>query len=368
MQSARPLAILLLIAPLPAVAPAQGSSGLQIFASQDNTFPGGQGMAGFGLSIGSGGLAARGSFALDPSSLSASSPSGRSQRWAGDLDLVVADNFVGLGQLMGGLLHPYGFLGLGASSRSSSPTIADAVKTWSYGGGISVPLGPSLGVIAEMRQRTAIDPAMVQSSDFTRGTELRLGFDFRLGSARGTAAPMRRAPAGIPASAGGSAMENARAAGAARRVIPRGERYLGVPYVWGGSTPKGFDCSGFVQYIYRQEGVELPRTSRQMAGSGFAVGRNTLAVGDLLLFADGGPISHVAIYAGNNQIIHSSSSGNGVRYDDLGSERGRWFAENIVAIRRVASGNGAMIAALARSFIPFDGYDPPDGAPVIRRR
>jgi hypothetical protein len=69
--------------------------------------------------------------------------------------------------------------------------------------------------------------------------------------------------------------------------------------VWGGETPKGFDCSGFVQYVYRAEGVELPRTSRQMAGSGFAVSRNEMAIGDLMLFADSGePISHVAIYAG----------------------------------------------------------------------
>jgi peptidoglycan endopeptidase LytE len=170
-------------------------------------------------------------------------------------------------------------------------------------------------------------------------------------------------------SAGGSAWPvGNNASGAARRVVPRGERYIGVPYVWGGETPQGFDCSGFVQYVYRAEGVDLPRTSRQMVGSGFAVSRSEIAVGDLMLFADGGPISHVAIYAGNGRFIHSSSSGNGVRYDNLSSDRGRWYSQNLVAVRRVATGSGASIAAFAKSLIPFEGLDPADFGPPTRKK
>jgi cell wall-associated NlpC family hydrolase len=132
----------------------------------------------------------------------------------------------------------------------------------------------------------------------------------------------------------------------------------------------GFDCSGFVQYVYAQQGVDLPRTARQMAGAGTAVEPSTraLAVGDLLLFQQGGRISHVAIYAGNHRFIHSSSSGNGVRYDDLDSRRGRWFADHMVAARRVA-GDGRILAhAFAGgASIAFDRFDPPDSAPPPSR-
>jgi cell wall-associated NlpC family hydrolase len=125
-----------------------------------------------------------------------------------------------------------------------------------------------------------------------------------------------------------------------------------------------------VQYVYRQEGVELPRTSRQMAGSGVAIERSAMAVGDLMLFSQGGEISHVAIYAGSGRFIHASSSGGSVRYDDLNTQRGSWYATHLVAVRRVATGGGAVAASFAKSFIAFDHFDPPDSAPppvVIKR-
>jgi cell wall-associated NlpC family hydrolase len=369
MQPGRFIAIISLIVPLtlPEVLGAQGSSGAQLFTSYDNSTAGGNGFAGFGLTLGGGSLAARGSFGLALSSFNAASSAatmpGR-YRWNGDADLILPDGFFGLGQLFGNALHPYGFAGIGARSVSTSPTFDDAVKTWSYGGGVSFPLGPALSIQGEMRNRTVLGTTPVSASEFVPGTEFRVALDFRFGGGRRTSGGVgargsTRGPSGGTVWPAG----NTNASGAARRVVPRGERYIGVPYVWGGETPRGFDCSGFVQYVYRAEGVELPRTSRQMAGSGFGVGRSDMAVGDLMLFADDGPISHVAIYAGNGRFIHSSSSGNGVRYDDLYSERGRWYSQNLVAVRRVASGSGAIIAAFAKSLIPFDHFDPPDRAP-----
>jgi hypothetical protein len=107
-----------------------------------------------------------------------------------------------------------------------------------------------------------------------------------------------------------------------------------------------------------------------MAGSGIAVEPSirSLQVGDLMLFEQGGRISHVAIYAGNHRFIHSSSSGNGVRYDDLDTHRGRWFAEHMVAARRVAGDAHILGSAFAGgSVIAFDRFDPPDSAPPPSR-
>lgn len=124
-------------------------------------------------------------------------------------------------------------------------------------------------------------------------------------------------------------------------VIPTAERYLGVKYTWGGESPRtGFDCSGFVQYVFERHGVRLPRTSRAQASAGSRIPLDFayLRSGDLLMFANPGQaISHVAIYAGNRQIIHSSKSGSGVRYDDLNSRRGAWYRENAVVARRVGT-------------------------------
>ena len=157
----------------------------------------------------------------------------------------------------------------------------------------------------------------------------------------------------------------------ARRAVNTGDDYLGVPYKWGGSTPRGFDCSGFVQYVYREHGVRLPRTSRQMAHAGRSVPARiaSLRAGDLMLFRGrNGVISHVALYAGNNQILHSSSSGRGVRYDNLSSKRGRYYTTHFVKARRVTENGRSLVQALAEIYrkYPFDYFDPPDGAPRVR--
>lgn len=127
------------------------------------------------------------------------------------------------------------------------------------------------------------------------------------------------------------------ASAAASRVLHTADSYRGVPYVWGGNTPKGFDCSGFTKYVFAKNGITLPRTSREQARVGTALPADFryLRPGDLMMFAEPGEaISHVAIYAGDGWIIHSSSSVGGVGYTDLNSG-GDWFVANFVVARRV---------------------------------
>jgi cell wall-associated NlpC family hydrolase len=125
---------------------------------------------------------------------------------------------------------------------------------------------------------------------------------------------------------------------AASSVLRTGDGYRGVPYVWGGNTPsQGFDCSGFTKYIFAKHGITLPRTSREQSrvGAAVAVDFRALRPGDLMFFAEPGEaISHVAVYAGNGWIMHSSSSVGGVGYTDLNTG-GDWFVAYFVAARRV---------------------------------
>lgn len=102
-----------------------------------------------------------------------------------------------------------------------------------------------------------------------------------------------------------------------------GLRYVGVPYVWGGSSPSGFDCSGLTQYVYAEIGISIPRTSREQfkAGSHIAADRLDLLVpGDLVFFGyhgDAGLVHHVGIYAGNGNYLHAPYTGASVRVDSL---------------------------------------------------
>jgi cell wall-associated NlpC family hydrolase len=154
-------------------------------------------------------------------------------------------------------------------------------------------------------------------------------------------------------------------------VLATADRYVGVPYRWGGTSPKtGFDCSGYVQYVYGREGVRLPRTSRQQAVAGTRRPTRWSAVGpgDLVMFANPGEaVSHVAFYVGGGRILHASSSGGGVRYDDLHTRRGRWYRERLVAVRRVSTRGPAVARGLLAQLGLTDApLDPPDHAPRPR--
>ena len=122
-------------------------------------------------------------------------------------------------------------------------------------------------------------------------------------------------------------------------VLATASRYVGTRYRFGGTKPGAFDCSGFVRYVFARHGVVLPRTAREQSAMGLSivVGPDSLQAGDLLFFrTKRGLASHVAIYAGGGRIIHASAGSRRVRFDDLGSPRGRWFIEHLSSVRRVS--------------------------------
>ncbi len=94
--------------------------------------------------------------------------------------------------------------------------------------------------------------------------------------------------------------------------------YIGVPYVWGGTTPKGFDCSGFVQYVYRQMGISINRVAADQANNGYYVAKEDLQPGDLVFFKKAGrAIHHVGMYVGNGQYIHAPSTGRSICIENM---------------------------------------------------
>ncbi len=112
-------------------------------------------------------------------------------------------------------------------------------------------------------------------------------------------------------------------------VVGIAMQYLGTPYVWGGSSPGGFDCSGFVMYVFGQMGAGLPHNAAAQYGVGVPISRDQLAPGDLVFF-DG--LGHVGIYIGGGQFVHAPHTGDVVKVSSLGDS---WYASTFVGARRI---------------------------------
>jgi len=115
------------------------------------------------------------------------------------------------------------------------------------------------------------------------------------------------------------------------QVVTMAMQYQGSPYRYGGTTPGGFDCSGFIQYVMQQAGITLPRTTYQQIGAGTPVARGALQAGDLVFFAPGGNTTgHVGLYVGNGRFLHADQT-RGVVVSELNS--GYWAGVYQAAVR-----------------------------------
>ena len=139
---------------------------------------------------------------------------------------------------------------------------------------------------------------------------------------------IRRASGG--GGGGGGKASAPRPSSRGARVASIATRYLGIPYRWGGSSPStGFDCSGFVMYLYRQVGVTLPHNAAMQYGHGRAVSRGSLRPGDIVFFNG---LGHDGIYLGGGRFIHASSSGDVVKISRLSEG---WYSSRYVGARRL---------------------------------
>ncbi len=142
------------------------------------------------------------------------------------------------------------------------------------------------------------------------------------------------------AKAGGTAAAGGPGGTTGQQVVAEAKKYLGVPYLWGGTDPKrGLDCSGLVQLVYKNLGYDLPRVSYQQATSGTAVkgGLANARPGDLLAFNS--PVSHIGIYIGNGKMIEAPRTGLNVRIIDV--------YETPTAIRRILPTGAAATTSAA---------------------
>ena len=142
------------------------------------------------------------------------------------------------------------------------------------------------------------------------------------------------ASAGSTQSASGS---TSAATGTRQQIIEYAATLLGCKYVYGGTSPSGFDCSGYTQYVFANYGVSLSHSSKTQYSNAVSIKKAELQVGDLVFFsstAGSSTVGHVGIYTGDDQFIHAASPGKGVRYDSLSSD---YYSSHYIGSGRVLS-------------------------------
>ena len=116
------------------------------------------------------------------------------------------------------------------------------------------------------------------------------------------------------------------------KLVAYAKTFVGYPYVYGGSSPSGFDCSGFMQYVCRQMGYTIKRTATAQLSNGRKVSRNELKPGDLVFFGYGKTATHVGMYIGNDKFVHAENSRTGVVISDLFSG---YYSGRYLTARRI---------------------------------
>jgi cell wall-associated NlpC family hydrolase len=234
---------------------------------------------------------------------------------------------------------------LSSLGTSLSTKVSGHVTGMSRGGavlamssGLVASMGLPAGAVTHQTPGTGAVPSVANASEATGADRAALDFPsafvsgapvsapasatITLDRSTFTAIPKPKAPTPSPASrstqraaltgtSSSGTSTSTPAPGSARgsSVIAIAARYLGVPYLYGGGTPNGFDCSGYTQYVFKQLGVSLPRTADQQLGATTRISRSQAQAGDLVFFVSGGSAYHVGIYAGGGMMYDAGKTG-----------------------------------------------------------
>ena len=142
---------------------------------------------------------------------------------------------------------------------------------------------------------------------------------------------------GSSASSGSSSNSNGSSTGSSssdrgQEIATYAQQFVGYPYVYGGSSPSGFDCSGFMQYVFAQFGYSINRTATAQLANGTYVEYNDMRPGDIIYFGYGSTASHVGMYIGNGQFVHAQNSSTGVVITSLSES---WYANRYLCAHRI---------------------------------
>jgi hypothetical protein len=240
-----------------------------------------------------------------------------------------------------GVEGPYLVAGLsGGLGSQTSNDLSNGWGSWSAGVGYDVFPASFLSVGVEGRWREL-------SLGRRNGFELGVGLTLHLGRSSPPAGP-RSVPGPVPFSAGGGeslppappVASQAGPASLADSIVATAAAAMGRPYEFGGTGAGGggFDCSGLIQYAYKQHGIVLARRSVDQAKEGRKVDRklDRLRPADLLTFTNrGGPVTHVGLYIGGGRFIHSATRGVQISTLSAQDPYGRWWYKRWVGVRRI---------------------------------
>lgn len=172
--------------------------------------------------------------------------------------------------------------------------------------------------VGYVKSEYIVDPA-VQTSRSSMSKSNTTAKAAEKSTAKNTATSTKKAAASTAKTEKSTAKSTSSNLSKGQSLVAEAEKYIGTKYVYGGSSTSGFDCSGLVQYVCRKQGISVGRSSRDQINNGVSVSRSDLQPGDLVFFKRGGTISHVGIYAGNGQMIHSPQTGKTVCYTSIES-------------------------------------------------